>query len=516
MRDLFCFVIGGFFALGLIVQAEIPESSLVVELVDVATVPDSSSGNAAPPRLSVLTQDSKGRLFVNDQRGPLYYIDEGLGTVTEYLDLRDFGELSLLSTFEAGFQSFAFHPEFHNEGANGYGKFYTIFSSNSKSVTPDFNPGGSNSFHTLLLEWTALDASSTMFTPADMLNPYRVVMRLQQPYGNHNSGLVAFNGSIPESDADYGNLYLAVGDGGSGGDPLKNGQDLSNPYGAILRIDPLGNDSANGAYGIVSENVFAGDGDAETLGEIYCFGLRNPQRFGWDVVTGQMFIADIGQDLFEEVNEGGNGVNFGWDVREGGQNVDGSGTGSMVDPVAAYNHGSDISGTTGSRAITAGEVARGTCVVGLDGNLILSDFPNGVMMLLDVDHDPLNGGNDGLRELVFTDGAGGDFRYLEKINEVRSARGLGNSSRADLRFGVNTPGRVFLINKHDGIVRRLKVNELPMIDVEKMASGIGIPFNGVLQTSAGLGVWTDLIPQPRSGDEVEFGVNGRFYRAVRR
>jgi len=516
MRTYLSFMVGGCSLIGSISHAAITESSLVVELEDVTTVPDSSTGNAAPARLNVMTQDPKGRLFVNDQRGPMYYVDDAAGTVTEYLDLRDYSELSLRSTNEAGFQSFALHPDFHDEGADGYGKFYTIFSSNSNSVTPDFNPGGDNVFHTLLLEWTALDAEATVFAPADMLNPYRVVMRLQQPFDNHNSGLVAFNGSIPKTDSDYGNLYIAVGDGGSGGDPQKNGQDLGNPYGAILRINPLGDDSANEAYGIVSENLFAGDNNTGTLGEIYCFGLRNPQRFGWDVVTGRMFIADIGQGNFEEVNEGGNGVNFGWDVREGAQNVDGTGTASMVDPVAAYNHGSDVSGTTGSRAITAGEVARGTCVAGLDGNLILSDFPNGVMMLLDVDTDPLDGGSDDLRELRFSDGVGGDFRFIEKINEVRVANGLGTSGRADLRFSVNTPGWVFLVNKKDGVIRRLKVNELPAIGVEKVVSGITIPFNGVLQSSVGLGVWEDLIPQPRSGDEVGLGIDARFYRAVRR
>lgn len=434
----------------------IPPSDLSVLVEDFATIPDSS--NRRPARASVLTTDPAGRLFVNDQRGPLYTIDATGDNVTEYLDLRDFSELRVLSTSEAGFQSFAFHPEFLTEDADGFGRFYTIHSSSNTSSPPDFDPGGGTDFHTLLLEWHTDTPQSETFVAADADQPYREVFRLKQPFGNHNTGLIAFNNTVSAVDPDYGNLYVAVGDGGSGGDPQDNGQDPSNPFGALLRIDPRGNNSVNGQYGIVADNALAADGDPDTLGEIYSYGLRNPQRFGWDTATGNMFIADIGQNAVEEINLGANGANFGWNDREGSFRFDSNNTEGLTDPVAEYDHTNVVTDpptNIGSRAITTGEVARGTGIPGLDGQLLISDFPTGLIFTLDVDNDPLDGGQDGLLELQPLDANNQPVRILDLINQARSERGLSAATRADVRFGVNTPGAVFITNKQDGIVRRL-------------------------------------------------------------
>lgn len=434
----------------------IPTGGITVAIEEFATIPDSR--NRQPPRLSVLTPDPTGRLFVNDQRGPLYNIDETGSTVTEYLDIRDFRDLRITSSSEAGFQSFAFHPDFANEGSEGFGRLYTIHSSNDRSETPDFDPGGGTSFHTLLLEWQTDSPSSSTFVAANADAPYREIMRLDQPFGNHNTGLISFNYTVGAGDPDYGNLYVAVGDGGSGGDPQDNGQDSSNPYGAILRIDPLGTTAANGKYGIVTDNVLAADGDDSTLAEIYSYGLRNPQRFGWDTQTGNMFIADIGQNAIEEIDLGANGANFGWDDREGSFRFDSNNTEGLTDPVAEYDHTNivaDPPSNISNSAITTGEVARGTGIPGLDGQLLLGDFPLGLIFTLDVDNDPLDGGQDGLFELRPLDSNQQPVRLLELINQTRSDRGLSNATRADLRFGINTPGEVYITNKQDGIVRRL-------------------------------------------------------------
>ena len=461
MRTIFAFIL----AFGFIVSSvsaqnrfreRIPTSEIVVGIEEFATIPDSR--NRQPPRLSVLTTDPTGRLFVNDQRGPLYTINETGDTVTEYLDIRDFRDLRITSTSEAGFQSFAFHPDFANEGSAGFGKLYTIHSSNDRSLEPDFDPGGSSSFHTLLLEWQTDTPSATTFTARDEAAPFREIMRLDQPFGNHNAGLISFNYTADAADSDYGNLYVAIGDGGSGGDPQDNGQDASNPYGAILRIDPLGTSAANGKYGIVTDNVLASDGDDNTLAEIYAYGLRNPQRFAWDTQTGNMFIADIGQNSVEEIDLGANGANFGWDDREGSFRFDSNNTEGLTDPVAEYDHTnlvanppSDISNV----AVTTGEVARGTGIPGLDGQLLFGDFPLGVMFTLDVDNDPLDGGQDGIFELIPTGSNQEPVRLLELINQSRLDRDLRSVTRADLRFGINTPGQVYITNKQDGVVRRL-------------------------------------------------------------
>ncbi len=430
----------------------IPTSDLEVRIVDFATLPSA--------RVSVLSTDPTGRLFANDQSGPLYVIENSGQDVTEYLDIRDFRDLRLNSgSGEAGFQSFAFHPDFAKENAPGFGRFYTIHSSSdTRTREPDFDPGGSTSFHTLLLEWRADSSTSTTFSPADADQPYREIMRLKQPFGNHNSGLIDFNPTAADGSEDYGNLYVAIGDGGSGGDPQENGEDASNPFGAILRIDPLGNDGINGQYGIPSSNVLAADNDDQTLGEIYSYGLRNPQRFGWDMDDGNMYIADIGQNAIEEISLGANGAHFGWDLREGSFRFESNDTEGLTDPVAEYDHTrvvTDPPTSIGNRAITVGEVARGTGIEGLDGQLLLGDFPTGLIFTLDVDNDPLDGGQDGLQELRPIGPDGRPTRLLDIINEALSDRGLPRSTRADLRFGIHTPGEVFITNKRDGIIRRL-------------------------------------------------------------
>ncbi len=434
----------------------IPASNLQVLIEPFATIPDSSPGS--PPRMSLLTPDPTGRLFVNDQRGPLYTINATGSTVTEYLDIRDFSELDILSTSEAGFQSFAFHPDFANQGTDGFGRFYTIHSSNNTNATPDFDPGGNTSFHTLLLEWRTNSPNQSTFTPANPAAPFREVLRFKQPFGNHNAGLIAFNPVVEQTDTDFGNLYIALGDGGSSGDPQNNGQTVSNPFGALLRIDPLGNDSSNGQYGIVTENALATDGNANTLAEIFAFGLRNPQRFGWDSETGNMFIADIGQNDVEEIDLAFNGANFGWDDREGSFPFDSNATAGLTDPVAEYDHTNVVTDPPtdiDNRAITVGDVARNTGIPGFDGLLLLGDFPTGLVFILDVDNDDLDGGQDGLLELRPLDGNLQSTRLLDLINGVRADRGLSPAERADLRFGINTPGEIFILNKQDGILRRL-------------------------------------------------------------
>ena len=128
---------------------------------------------------------------------------------------------------------------------------------------------------------------------------------------------MSFNPLAAPGAIDFGLLYVGVADGGSGGDPLGVGQNLGVPYGKILRIDPLGSDSANGQYGIPAGNPFVSDSDAGTLGEIYAYGVRNPQRFGWDPLNRNLFLADIGQNIVEELSLVPAGGNLGWNAWEG-------------------------------------------------------------------------------------------------------------------------------------------------------------------------------------------------------
>ncbi len=315
----------------------IPPSEVSVRIEPFAAVPDSNPGQ--PPRLSVITSGPAERWFVNDQRGPLYSIDPTGSQVTEYLDLRDFADLSLTSSSEAGFQSFAWHPESAQLGAAGFGRFYTIHSSNNISSTVPISIRGA-AVASIPCCWNGRPRilRPPTFSRWIRRSPTGKFSASDQPFGNHNAGLIAFDPTVGSGDVDYGKLYVALGDGGSGGDPQENGQDASNPYGAILRIDPLGLDGKNGQYGIVPGNLLATDGDPQTLGEIYAYGLRNPQRFGWDADTGKLFIADIGQNAVEEINLGVNGANFGWDDREGSFRFESNRTEGLTDPVAEYDH----------------------------------------------------------------------------------------------------------------------------------------------------------------------------------
>ena len=183
--------------------------------------------------------------------------------------------------------------------------------------------------------------------------------------------------------------------------------------------------------------------------------MRNPQRFGWDDRNGDLYIADIGQNAFEEINLAQNGGNFGWDIREG---LQGGTLPGAIDPVAAYDHSDFVTNPTvpNNRAVTVGEVVLGSGIPGLDGQLLLGDFPNGVIYTLDVDNDPLDGGQDQLDELLLIDIASGSTDPVRLLNLIDT-----NSLRADLRFSFDTDGDVFILNKRDGIIRRLVAVSVP-------------------------------------------------------
>jgi hypothetical protein len=440
----------------------IPISPLQVGIRDVARLPNPEPG--VVPRMSVATHDPSGRLFVNDQRGPMYTVNPSSGSVVEYFDIRDFAGIDLTNqSGEQGFQGFAFHPDFSTPSTPGFGRFYTIHSSSNITPAPDFSPNATDpptTSHEVLIEWQTNDPSAPTFTPANPAAPYRELIRFDDRFRNHNGGLVAFN---PTGGADRNNLYVMMGDGGSGNDPFDAGQDTGTPYGKLLRIDPLGSNSANGEYGIVADNVFASDGNAGTLGEIYAYGLRNPQRFGWDTQDGTLYIADIGQDAKEEINVGVNGGNFGWDLREGSVFP----AGGFINPVAEWEHTVELAPhpsplppglALNSDAVTMGEVFRGTGIPQLDGMLIAGDNPKGVFYLLDVDSDPLDGGGEGWSELIAIEESSGEQkRLITMINEERASLGLAEVNRADLRFSVNTAGEVYVLNKQDGVLRMLAV-----------------------------------------------------------
>ena len=169
--------------------------------------------------------------------------------------------------FERGFQSFAFHPDFNRRGAPGYGKIYTYVDTSNVTPTPDWTPttpGAKVAHHAVLLEWTAKNPAAATYDG----DAPRELMRWHRPFVNHNGGQLGFNPTARRGSADYGLLYAGNADGGAGGDPMNMAQNLASTFGKILRIDPLGKNSANGKYGIPKDNPFVNDNDPNTLGEI--------------------------------------------------------------------------------------------------------------------------------------------------------------------------------------------------------------------------------------------------------
>ena len=189
----------------------------------------------------------------------------------------------------------------------------------------------------------------------------RTVFTLEQPYGNHNGGDI----EVGPDDM----LYIGLGDGGGGGDPLEAGQDLGTMLGALLRIDPTGE-----PYAIPDDNPFVDDDGAED--EIWAYGLRNPWRFSFDRETDDLWIADVGQDDREEINwmpaSEGAGANYGWNLMEGTMEFAGSEPDDHVPPVYEY----ETRGPQGC-AITGGYVYRGEAIPELAGAYLYSDYCEG-------------------------------------------------------------------------------------------------------------------------------------------
>ena len=434
------------------------EGVIRVDYVEFAQVPDFEG---RPPRMMHLAgEPGRDRMFVSDMWGVLYRISDGGETVTEYLDLTDsdWGFSVDARSGERGFQSFAFHPQFSEAGTQGYGKFYTYLDVIDTSPVGDFTaPSNQVTHHTLLLEWTAGNPEADAY---DGERP-REVMRFAQPFANHNAGQLGFNPLASPGDSDFGLLYMGVADGGSGGDPMDLSQNLGLAFGKIFRIDPLGSTGANGEYGIPSDNPFAGDGDPTTLGEIYAYGVRNPQRLGWDPANGNLFMSDIGQNTIEELSLVTRGANLGWNEWEGSyrfigrEGVDGGDyrtDPSVTYPVAEYGH-TDPLLVEGDAAASGVHVYRGGAIPQLDGLVLFGDNPSGEILYIDADNLP-EGGEEHVRRILLNDD-GQAKTLLQLIREKNQAQGREPANNVDLRIGTGPDGQVLLLNKFDGTIRML-------------------------------------------------------------
>ena len=444
------------------------DNIIKVNFVEVVTLPDLGGPMPARPMLLV-DEPGTRRLFTNDMRGPLYTIprpstssgSEGKTvSVSVYLDINDpkWGVNVNSQGNERGFQSFAFHPQFARQGTPGFGKFYTYTDTTNVTTPADFKPGGGMHTHdTVLLEWTAKNPSAEAY---DGGAP-RELMRLEQPFANHNAGQLSFNPLAAPNSADFGMLYMGCADGGSGGDPLNNAQNMSSIFGKMLRIDPLGKNSANGKYGIPKDNPFVNTPNA--LPEIYAVGVRNPQRFAWDSKTGNLYLADIGQNIVEEVSQVTKGANLGWNKWEGSYgfisrqavNLENPrGDSKMTFPIVEYGQLDPL--LQNQSAVTMGYVYRQSAIKALANKVVFGDNPSGEVFYVSADKLP-SGGQNAIRRMLFIDQQDKSQAktLLQLIQEKNVAQGKGRSPRADLRFGEGANGEIFILNKRDGVIRML-------------------------------------------------------------
>ncbi len=324
------------------------------------------------------------RLFVTDQDGILWAIDLTSGEKSVFLDvtaqLVELGIFGKGSFDERGLLGVAFHPDYQVNGL-----LYTYTSQPVRGVA-DFStmPEATIADHQCVItEWQVPNPAD----PSSVVDPEsaRELLRIDQPQFNHDGGAVDFG---PD-----GMLYFSLGDGGGaddadgqpfiGGAPIighgcrGNGANPANILGAIVRIDPLGNNSANGQYGIPPDNPFVAE---DGVDEIYAYGFRNPFRFSFDSLAGDLYAADVGQNHIEEINVVVSGGNYGWNHKEGSFFFIPNGAqpgyvtdmtqpvpDGVLDPIAQYDHDEGI-------AIIGGFVYRGIRIPALLGRYVFGEF----------------------------------------------------------------------------------------------------------------------------------------------
>lgn len=305
----------------------------------------------ARPIVVTHANDGSNRLFVASQIGKIYCF-ENKADVTEpnlYLDIEE-SVRYIDKENEEGLLGFAIHPDYKKNGQ--FFLFYTTTDEPHVSVISRFN------------------VSSTDPSKADPDSEVEL-MRIPQPFWNHNGGTLAFGHD--------GYLYIALGDGGKANDPFKNGQNLATLNGSVLRID-VDKKSKDHNYAIPADNPFVGLKEARP--EIYAYGFRNVWRLSFDRETGALYAADVGQNIWEEINIVVKGGNYGWNLREAKHKFGDNGSEAsdkLIDPIFEYHH--DV-----GKSITGGHVYRGSAVPSLKGMYMYADYVSGKVWALE--HTP--------------------------------------------------------------------------------------------------------------------------------
>ena len=355
-------------------------------------------------------------LYIVEQAGLIKIINDGKKLSRPFFDINKRVVNPNRPGDERGLLGFAFHPNHTNNG-----KFYINYMDNDgNTIVSEFSTNS---------ELRANHKSE------------RIILKLTQPYGNHNGGDIQFG---PD-----GYLYISIGDGGKAGDPLNAGQDLSSLFGKIIRID-----IEQKPYGIPKSNPFFGQKDKRE--EIWAWGLRNVWRFSFDKQTGDKYLADVGQNKWEEVNfepaSSKGGLNYGWRIMEANHCYDpkeNCPTEGLIKPIIEYpndaNHPAfafriieelsfsetDVEGCS----VTGGYVYRGQKIKSMQGQYIFGDYCSGNIWTLKVVN-------------------GKAINFKNRTEEINI--GGGEFTTYISSFGQDSDGEIYIIDYNGGIYKLIE------------------------------------------------------------
>ncbi len=391
-------------------------------------------------RINNMTCEKKsGRLFICDLRGYIYEL--GPDDHHPYLNIRDYiADFTDAPGLGTGLGSVAFHPDFSNNGL-----FYTAHSEPPRTQPADFAIDDSvvTELQSVIVEWKMDDPSAITFE-----GTHRELLRIDMVTGKHGIQEIAFNNTAKNNNPDFGMLYICIGEGAAveHGFPELSNHHGSKIWGSIIRIDPMGNNSANQKYGIPDDNPFVKNNSKNKLPELWAYGFRNPHRISWSA-GGLLIASDIGARSIEEINIISPGHFYGWPAREGRFFINYTGnitkayalpqddTLSVTYPVASYDHDE-------GRAISGGYFYYGNELSLLSNKYVFGDITPGTLFFSDLKPDQ--------EEAQI-------WKWQPSVNgKIVDLKELCGSNRVDLRVDLDCEGNLYLFTKPDGKVYRLR------------------------------------------------------------
>lgn len=422
------------------IPAKVEKGDFLVELAYEFQIPASSEDIPLTRITKLASHPSTTEIFVLDINGKLYRVVNKRPEV--YMDMQALmPNFKQKSGWATGFGSFAFHPDFENNGL-----LYTTHTEPKDTQKAEFTlpEGLSTNLQWVVQEWKTNAPNAYPFKGTN-----RELFRIDMATQAHGMQNIDFNPRAKKGDKDYGNLYIGIGDGGAVErkfPQVSNGK--HSPWGSILRIDPSGTNSENGKYGIPSDNPFVDVTDEKVAKEVYANGFRNPHRFTW-TKEGKMISANIGQHNIESVFVIEPGANHGWPKREGSFGISTQESvrkiyklteeemqDGITYPTLEYDHDE-------GNAVCGGFVYTGNDIPSLTGKYIFGDILKGRLFYAE--------------ESQMKAGKAIDFKELGIALKGKETTLLEmtNSGHAKLRLGQDYNGDIYLFSMNDGKVYKL-------------------------------------------------------------